>query len=89
VALPVSAGVTARLEGVLPGAARLWAALITACIVGVPVKAADLAAPAEQPFLLLPGVYFHAGVAGVFFEPNAQPTGGGLFTTANVAIPPA
>jgi outer membrane protein len=35
-----------------------------------------------------PSFYVHAGVFGIFFQTNAQPTGGGLFPTTNTTIRP-
>jgi outer membrane protein len=71
----------------MTSALRLCAAAMIAALSGAPVKAADVMALAEPP-PLLPHFYVHAGAAGTFFETNAQPTGGGVFGSANVAIRP-
>jgi outer membrane protein len=87
--LPVSAGLIAeRLEGVLPGAAKFRAPLIPACIVGLPVAAADLTVPAEPMPSPPPIFYVHVGALGAFFQTNAQPTGGGLFGATNIVVRP-
>jgi outer membrane protein len=65
--------------------ARLFAAAMSVCLAGGTAAAADPAPPVPPP---PPIFYVHAGAAGTFPVVNAQPTGGGLFTPANIAIPP-
>jgi outer membrane protein len=72
----------------MASAARLCAAAMIACLSGVPVEAEDLVAPAGQLPFQPPSFYVHAGPLGVFPQVNAQPTGGGLFPAANIAIRP-
>ena len=62
------------------GAVKLWAVAFFTTLAATPVAAADLAPP--------PSFYVHAGALGVFFQTNAQPTGGGLFPTTNITLPP-
>lgn len=71
----------------MAGAARLYAAATILFLTVAPLPAAELSAPAE-PLPPAPIFYLHAGALGAFFETNAQPTGGGLFTTENIAIRP-
>ncbi len=68
---------------------RFCAAALIAAIVVTPVAATDLVASVEPPSPSAPPIFYvHAGALGAFFETNAQPTGGGLFPTANIAIRP-
>ncbi|MGO9234666.1 MAG: OmpW/AlkL family protein [Methylocella sp.] len=53
-----------------------------------PAAAADLSAPAQPLPPPPPSFYVHAGALGVFFQTNAQPTGGGLFPTTNITLRP-
>jgi hypothetical protein len=69
-------------------ALRLWASAMIAVLAVTPVAAADLATPVEPLPPAPPRFYVHAGGSGIFFQTNAQPTGGGLFTTTNIAIRP-
>ena len=70
-------------------ALRYWASAMIAVLAVTPVAAADMATPVESPPTAPPGFYVHAGASGIFFQTNAQPTGGGLFSnTTNIAIRP-
>jgi outer membrane protein len=69
-------------------ALRFCPSAMIAVLAMTPVLAADLATPVEPPPPPPPSFYVHAGAVGVFSQPNAQPTGGGLFTTANIVIRP-
>ena len=72
----------------MAGALRVYASAIISTLTVTPLAAADLASPAE-PLPPPPPIFFvHAGVQGEFPLTNAQPTGGGLFQTANVTIRP-
>jgi outer membrane protein len=71
------------------GALRFCASALIATLAVIPIKAADLATPVEPLPPPPPSFYVHAGALGGFPETNAQPTGGGLFGTANIAIRPA
>ncbi|MDQ6701968.1 MAG: outer membrane beta-barrel protein [Pseudomonadota bacterium] len=55
-----------------------------------PVAATDLVTSVEPPSPSAPPIFYvHAGALGGFPQVNAQPTGGGLFGVANVAIRPS
>ena len=62
-------------------------ALITTLMLA-PAAAADLGAPAEPLPPPPPTFFVHAGAQGEFPLTNAQPTGGGVFPTTNIAIRP-
>jgi outer membrane protein len=69
---------------------RFCAAAFIAAIVVTPVAATDLVTPVEPPSAPAPPIFYvHVGALGGFPEVNAQPTGGGLFGVANVAIRPS
>ena len=69
---------------------RFCAAAIIAAIVVTPVAATDLVTSVEPPSTPAPPIFYvHVGALGGFPEVNAQPTGGGLFGVANVAIRPS
>jgi outer membrane protein len=69
-------------------AIKLWAFAFLTTLAATLVAAADLA-PLVEPLPPPPSsFYVHAGALGGFFQTNAQPTGGGLFPTANIAIRP-
>ena len=72
---------------------RFCAAALIAAMVVTPVAATDLVTSVEPPSPSAPSAppifYVHAGALGGFPEVNAQPTGGGLFGVANVAIRPS
>ncbi|HUI20311.1 MAG TPA: OmpW family outer membrane protein [Methylocella sp.] len=53
-----------------------------------PVAAADLTASTEPLPPPPPTFYVHAGAFGIFFQTNAQATGGGAFPTTNITIRP-
>jgi outer membrane protein len=72
----------------LRGAIKIWAIAFIAALAGTPVVAADLTTPVEPLPPPPPSFYVHAGALGVFPLTNAQPTGGGLFPTTNIAIRP-
>jgi outer membrane protein len=64
-------------------------ALIAASMV-TRVAATDLVPSVEPPLPSAPPIFYvHAGALGGFPEVNAQPTGGGLFGVANIAIRPS
>ena len=69
-------------------ALRYLALVMIAALAVTPVAAADMATPAESPSTAPPSFYVHAGASGIFFQTDAQPTGGGLFTTTNINIRP-
>ena len=69
-------------------ALRFWASAMIAVLAVTPVAAADLATPVEPLPTPPPSFYVHAGALGIFFQTNGQPTGGGIFPIANVAIRP-
>ncbi len=53
--------------------------------------AAEAAEPVSSPHSAPgapPVLYVHAGAVGAFPQVNAQATGGGIFSAANIAIPP-
>jgi outer membrane protein len=69
---------------------RFCAAALIAALVVTPVAATDLVTSVElAPPSAPPIFYVHAGALGGFPQVNAQPTGGGSFGVANVAIPPS
>jgi outer membrane protein len=69
---------------------RFCAAALIAAVVVTPVAATDLVTSVEPaPPSAPPIFYVHAGALGGFPQVNAQPTGGGLFGVANVAIRPS
>ncbi|MGH6853752.1 MAG: OmpW/AlkL family protein, partial [Methylocella sp.] len=70
------------------GAVRLCAAAMVGCLAAIPVAAEDLVTQAGQLPPQPPVFYVHAGALGAFPQVNAQPTGGGLFPAANMAIRP-
>jgi outer membrane protein len=72
----------------MSGAIRIWIVAFITTLVVTPIVAADLASPAEPLPSPPPSFYVHAGALGVFFQTNAQPTGGGLFPITNIAIRP-
>jgi outer membrane protein len=75
--------------GEMSGASRLLPAVIIATLAISPCQAADLASPPEPLPPPPPTFYVHAGAVGAFAEPNASPTGGGLFQRiSNIAIRP-
>src|SRR5262245_6701912 len=65
----------------MSGASRLGIAALIALMAVSPAAAADLAAPVEPPPPPPPTFHVHAGALGSFANVNAQPTGGGLFST--------
>src|ERR1019366_1701822 len=67
---------------------KLWAVAFITTLVVTPIVAADFATPVEPLPSPPPSFYVHAGALGVFPLTNAQPTGGGLFPTTNIAIRP-
>jgi outer membrane protein len=71
------------------GALRFCASALIATLAVTPIEAADLATPVEPLPPPPPSFYVHAGALGGFPQINAQPTGGGSFGTANIAIQPA
>jgi outer membrane protein len=69
---------------------RFRAAALIAAIVVRPVAAMDLITSVEPPSPSAPPIFYvHAGALGGFPQVNAQPTGGGVFGVANVAIRPS
>jgi len=69
---------------------RFCAPALIAAIVVTPVAATNLVPSVEPPLPSAPPIFYvHAGALGGFPEVNAQPTGGGLFGVANVAIRPS
>jgi outer membrane protein len=69
---------------------RFCAAALIAAVVVTPVAATDLVTSVEPPTPSAPPIFYvHAGALGGFPQVNAQPTGGGLFGVANVAIRPS
>jgi outer membrane protein len=73
----------------MSGASRFGIVALIALLAVSPAAAADLAAPVEPTPPPPPTVYVHAGALGAFANPNAQPTGGGLFVgLSNIAIRP-
>ena len=69
---------------------RFWAAALIAAILVTPAAATDLVTSVEPPSPSAPPIFYvHAGALGGFPQVNAQPTGGGLFGVANVAIRPS
>jgi outer membrane protein len=69
---------------------RFCAAALIATIAVTPVAATDLVTSVEPPSPSAPPIFYvHAGALGAFPQVNAQPTGGGLFGVANVAIRPS
>ncbi|MGH6836797.1 MAG: OmpW/AlkL family protein [Methylocella sp.] len=72
----------------MTGSIRIWAAVFIAALGVSQGRAADVAATLNPLPPAPPSFYVHAGAVGAFFDTNAQPTGGGLFPTANIAIRP-
>ena len=69
---------------------RFCVAALIAAMVVTPVAATDLVTPVEPPSPSAPPIFYvHVGALGGFPEVNAQPTGGGLFGVANIAIRPS
>lgn len=69
---------------------RFCAAALIAASVVTPVAAMELVTSVEPPSPSTPPIlYFHAGALGGFAQINAQPTGGGSFGVANVALRPS
>ena len=69
---------------------RFCAAALIAAAVVTPVAATDLVTSVEPTSPSAPPIFYvHVGALGGFPEVNAQPTGGGLFGVANVAIRPS
>jgi outer membrane protein len=69
---------------------RSCAAALIAAIVVTPVAATDLVTSVEPPSPSAPPIFYvHAGALGGFPQINAQPTGGGVFGTANVTVRPS
>jgi outer membrane protein len=66
-------------------AIRFFASVLIAACSVAPLAAADVTATVEPP---APNFFVHAGALGVLPSPNAQATGGGLFTISNIAIRP-
>ncbi|HXW71515.1 MAG TPA: OmpW family outer membrane protein [Methylocella sp.] len=63
----------------MTGVLRIWAAALIAAFTISRASAADLT-PAPEPLPPPPPLFFlHVGALGIFFEPNAQSTGGGFF----------
>jgi hypothetical protein len=71
-----------------PAHREYWRQPLIATLMLTPAAAADLSAPAEPLPPPPPSFYVHAGALGVFFQTNAQPTGGGLFPTTNITLRP-
>jgi outer membrane protein len=69
-------------------AGGFWAGVIIACLAAAPVAAADLTSSAGPLPPSPPSFYVHVGALAALPATNAQPTGGGLFGTANIVIPP-
>ncbi len=69
-------------------ASKRCALALAAALAVTPLAAADLTAPVEPLPPPPPTFFVHAGALGAFFQTNAQPTGGGLFLTENIAIRP-
>jgi outer membrane protein len=62
----------------MTGAIRIWAAALIAAFAITRAAAADLT-PTPEPLPPAPPLFFvHVGALGVFYEPNAVPTGGGF-----------
>jgi outer membrane protein len=76
------------MEGEFMTGIKAWAAALVAAVsVATCADAADLT-PTPEPLPPPPPIFFvHVGALGVFFQPNAQSTGGGFFNT--VPAPPA
>jgi len=72
----------------MKGAVKLWVVAFITALAVTPVAAADFGAPAGPMPPPPPSFYVHAGALGVFFQTNAQPTGGGLFPTTNIVLRP-
>ncbi|HZM08475.1 MAG TPA: OmpW family outer membrane protein [Methylocella sp.] len=81
----------------MTGAIKLWAAALIAVLAITRANAADLT-PVPEPLPPAPPIFYvHVGALGVFYQPNAQPTGGGFLdflpiaggTLTNVAIRPS
>jgi outer membrane protein len=83
----------------MTGTIRVWAVALIAALAISRASAADLT-PTPEPLPPAPPIFYvHVGALGVFFEPNAMPTGGGFFNTiptplatvtlSNVAIRPS
>ena len=69
---------------------RFCAAALIAAILVTPVAATDLITSVEPPSPSATSNFFaDAGALGGFPQVNARPTGGGVFTVANVAIRPS
>jgi outer membrane protein len=69
-------------------ARRFFAAATILFLAVAPAVAADLTTSAEPVPPPPPIFYVHAGALGAFFQTDAQPTGGGLFGAANIAVRP-
>jgi outer membrane protein len=68
---------------------RFCVVAVFAVIVVTPGASTDLVTSVEPPSPSAPPIFYvHAGALGGFLQVNAQPTGGGLFGVANVAIRP-
>jgi outer membrane protein len=82
------------VEELMSGASRFGIAVIVTMLAISPAAAGDVPTsmdplPSSPPSLYEPTIFVHVGALGAFANPNASPTGGGLFTGAsNIAIPP-
>jgi outer membrane protein len=66
----------------MTGAIKVWAVALIAALAITRADAADLTPTPPEPLPPPAPIFFlHVGALGVFFQPNAQSTGGGFFNS--------